>query len=223
MDRKAQPAKTPEHETTYRRLRDMVLYGWLAPGQRVTIHGIASALDAGMTPVREAIRRLTAEGALALHDNRRVSVPHLTPAQLDELAFARLTIEPQLARLAAREAVSGPGDLAILAGQLADIDGDVDLAIERGDVQGYLSGNARFHFALYEAASAPILLSLTRALWLRFGPSLRVVMDNGGPSGPDLHRQAVAALRAGDAAGLADAIAQDIEQGLTRVRRALKG
>ncbi len=223
MPSKAQPAKMPEHEATYRRLRDMVLYGGLAPGQRVTIQGLAGALDVGMTPVREAIRRLTAEGALALHDNRRVSVPELTLAQLDELAFARLAIEPQLARLAARQAQAEAGEAAALAARLADIDSAVDLAIESGDVQGYLSGNAQFHFALYDAARAPILLSLTGALWLRFGPSLRVVMENGGPSGPDRHREAVAALRAGDDEGLASAVTEDIEQGLSRVRRALGG
>lgn len=215
MDNKAQPARTPEHETTYRRLRDMVLFGGLVPGQRVTIHGIAGMLDAGMTPVREAIRRLTAEGALALHDNRRVSVPHLTCAQLDELAFARLAIEPQLARLAARNSSDG------LADRLALIDCAVDRAIQAADVQGYLASNARFHFALYEAAEAPILLSLTRALWLRFGPSLRVIMESGGPSGPDRHREAVTALRKGDEAGLAEALTDDIEQGLSRVRRGL--
>ena len=54
--------KVPSHELTYVRLRDMVLFGTLAPGQPVTIQGLISDLGAGMTPVREAIRRLTAEG-----------------------------------------------------------------------------------------------------------------------------------------------------------------
>ncbi|MCC5993107.1 MAG: GntR family transcriptional regulator [Rhodobacteraceae bacterium] len=209
--------KTPEHESTYRRLRDMVLLGQLAPGQKVTIHGIAQALGAGMTPVREAIRRLTAEGALALHENRRVSVPRLTLEQVDELAIARLAIEPQLARRAALRKD------AELAERLATIDAEIDRAIVAGDVQGYLTGNARFHFVLYEAARAPILLGLTRALWLRIGPSLRVMMETGGPSGPDRHRETVAALRACRPEAVASAIAEDIEQGLSRLRAALAG
>ena len=56
--------KIPSHEVTYTRLRDMILYGHLQPGQPVTIQGLIRDLDAGMTPVREAIHRLTAEGAL---------------------------------------------------------------------------------------------------------------------------------------------------------------
>ena len=70
--------KIPTHEITYARLRDMILYGELAPGQPVTIQGLIADLGAGMTPVREAIRRLAAEGALLPQGNRRVSVPRLS-------------------------------------------------------------------------------------------------------------------------------------------------
>ena len=50
------PAKLPEHEATYRRMRDMMMFGDLAPGQKVTLQGITADLATGMTPVREAIR-----------------------------------------------------------------------------------------------------------------------------------------------------------------------
>ena len=91
--------KIPSHEVTYGRLRDMILFGRLQPGQPVTIQGLVRELDAGMTPVREAIRRMTAEGALLPQGNRRVAVPELTPALLDQLAFVRLTVEPKLAEM----------------------------------------------------------------------------------------------------------------------------
>ena len=92
--------KIPTHEVTYTRLRDRILYGVLAPGQPVTIQGLIADMGVGMTPVREAIRRLAAEGALMPQGNRRVTVPHLTPAILEQLAFARLTLEPKLAEMA---------------------------------------------------------------------------------------------------------------------------
>lgn len=208
--------RLPEHEATYRRLRDMVLFGQLAPGQKVTIQGITGELGAGMTPVREAIRRLTAEGALELHENRRVSVPRLTRSQLDELAFARLALEPKLAQMALERMT--PEKIEALA----RIDAEVDAAIEAGDVQAYLAGNYRFHLAIYERAEAPILLAITQSLWLRFGPSLRVMIESGGSIGPDRHREAVAAMRAGDARTLSRAIESDIAQGLEGVRAALE-
>lgn len=204
--------KLPEHEATYRRLRDMAMFGELVPGQKVTIQGITAALGAGMTPVREAIRRLTAEGALILHENRRVSVPRLTASQADELAFARLALEPRLAELALARMDSAAID------RIEALDQAIDAAIAAGDTRGYLAGNHRFHFAIYDMAAAPILTSLTQSLWLRFAPSLRVVMTSEGEIGPDQHKEAVAAMRAGDGAALASAVEADIRQGIDRVR-----
>lgn len=208
--------KVPSHEITYCRLRDMILFGQLAPGQPVTIQGLTAMLGAGMTPVREAIRKLTAEGALELQGNRRVSVPQLTLSQLDELAYARLTIEPRLGQMAA-ERLNGK-DIA----ELAKIDADIDVAITTGDVQRYLLNNHRFHFRLYELANAPILLSIVHSLWLRFGPSLRVVCGRYGTSNlPDRHSEALAAMRAGDTGAVAEAVKEDIAQGIDQVRLSL--
>lgn len=211
----ADTRKIPSHEVTYGRLRDMILFGLLEPGQPVTIQGLIRDLDAGMTPVREAIRRLAAEGALLPQGNRRVSVPQMTPAHLDEVAFARLTIEPKLAELAARNLTPD------LIARLEAIDDRVDAAIRKGDIPGYLEANHAFHFALYEAADAPILIDMARSLWLRFGPSLRVVCDRWGASSlPDRHAEALAAMAAGDTAALSRAIQNDIQQGVDQIRDA---
>ena len=211
-----QDRKIPTHELTYARLRDMVLFGRLMPGQPVTIQGLTAELEAGMTPVREAIRRLIAEGALTLLGNRRVVVPQLDAGLLDQIAFARLTIEPRLAELA------GSRTSADLVLRLEALDQGIDRAIGKGDVHGYLAGNHRFHFALYEASDAPVLEDMARSLWLRFGPSLRVVCARVGTLGlPDQHGEALAAMRAGDEHGLARAIRRDIAQGIDQVRDAL--
>ena len=212
----AETRKIPSHEVTYARLRDMILFGHLAPGAPVTIQGLIAELDAGMTPVREAIRRLTAEGALLPQGNRRVAVPELSADLLEQVAFARLAIEPKLAELAAPRLTPAQID------RLEAIDGAVNRAIEAGKLPDYLAANHAFHFALYEAAEAPVLLDLARSLWLRAGPSLRAVIDRyGREAAPDLHREALAAMRAGDAKALARAIEQDIQQGVDHVRQAL--
>lgn len=208
--------KIPTHETTYVQLRDMVLTGGLVPGQAVTIQGLTKTLKTGMTPVREAIRRLTAEGALQLHGNRRVSVPHLTEGLLDQIAFARLTIEPKIAELAAVRLADDK------IAELAQIDAAIDTAIEQNDIPGYLTGNHRFHFVLYEASGAQALVDMAQSLWLRFGPSLRVVAERYRSGRlPDRHSEALAAMRARDGKALAEAVESDIAQGLDQVRAAL--
>lgn len=212
----AELRKIPTHEVTYARLRDMILFGVLQPGQPVTIQGLITELGAGMTPVREAIRRLTAEGALMPQGNRRVTVPRLTPGLLDQIAFARLTIEPRLAELAT--AALTPALIA----RLEDIDGHIDNAIRAGDVTTYLQNNHAFHFALYEASNAPVLVDMARSLWLRFGPSLRVVCARPGTFAlPDRHEEALAAMAVGDPAALSRALERDIAQGVEQVRLAL--
>ncbi|WP_238366765.1 GntR family transcriptional regulator [Mesobacterium pallidum] len=212
----ADGAGLPAHEQVYRQLRDMILFGDLAPGQAVTIQGLVEATGAGMTPVREALRRLTAEGALDMAGNRRVSVPVLSAGNLDEMIHARSALDPELARRACLNAT--PGDIAVLAAE----DARLDAAILRGDVSGYLRHNYLFHAELYDLARAPILRDLAMGLWLRFGPSLRVICGRMGTSSlPDQHAAALTALRNGDAEAAAAAIRADVVQGMEQVRAAL--
>lgn len=211
-----QPRKVPSHEVAYTQLRDMILFGQLSPGQSVTIQGLTEALGSGMTPVREAIRKLIAEGALDFRGNRRVCVPDLTDTQLTELAYARLTIEPKLVEMAARNLTPQ------IAGELDAIDAAVNAAIQAGDIPSYMRHNHMFHFTLYKQANAPILLTIAHSLWLRFGPSLRVVCGRFGTSSlPDRHEQALAAMRTGNAPQLVSAMTKDIQQGIDLARQSL--
>lgn len=212
----AEAVRLPAHEQVYRRLRAMVLFGELEPGQPVTIQGLVVDLDAGMTPVREALRRLTAEGALMALGNRRIVVPELDLASLDELTEARLALEPRLAARAARGAE--PTGIALLE----TIDGKLDHAIARGDLAGYLLHNHSFHEAVNAMAGAPILTALVQSLWLRFGPSLRVVSGQIGTRNlPDRHKDLIAALATGSPEAAAEAMASDVAQGMDLIRQSL--
>ena len=209
-------SKVPAHEMVYRKLRDLVLFGEIAPGQAVTIQGLTDQLDAGMTPVREAIRRLIAEGALDFMGNRRVCVPNLSVQNVNELIFARQAIEPQLILLATQHTT--PEDID----HLCQIDTELDQAIKIGDVTAYLRGNYRFHKALYALSKAPILVSIADGLWLRFGPSLRVVCGRIGTLNlTDQHKETLSAMRAGDAEKAARAIREDVIQGMEQVRHVM--
>lgn len=208
--------KLPEHQAIYRQIRDMILFGILVPGQAVTIQGLTEMIGAGVTPVREAIRRLTAEGALEAGGNRRVRVPLITRSTLEEIGFARLAVEPRLAELAAeRMSDSCLSDLITL-------DSRVDEAIANGNIEQYLEFNYRFHFRLYAHAEAHVLSKIAASLWLQMGPSLRIVCGRFGTANlPDKHSEALAALREGNAGRASQAIADDIRQGLGQVRLTL--
>ena len=205
--------RLPAHELIYRRLREQILFGEIAPGQPVTIQGLTERLDAGMTPVREAIRRLTAEGALQFQGNRRVIVPLLSVENISEIIFARQWLESHLGLRATERAT--PEDLA----ELTQLDDDLDAAIANGDLQGYLEFNYRFHAKIYDLADAPILAAMAEGLWLRFGPSLRVVCGRLGTQNlPDRHKELLECMRTGDAEGAARACREDMLQGMEQVR-----
>ena len=219
--------RLPVHQIAYGRLRDMVLFGELAPGAAVTIEGLVRQLGLGMTPVREAIRRLIAEGALQLQGNRRVCVPRLDLRALEDLGYAREAVEVRLAVQALE--FCDPELVADLRGR----DARLDAAIARGDIPAYLCENHGFHFTLYACAGSQVLEALAASLWLRFGPSLRVVCL--GPEGRrargahgaalhqhDNHKRALAALEAKDAEALSAAISADIAQGVANIRAGLE-
>lgn len=217
----------PAHQIAYVRLADMVLFGELAPGAAVTIEGLVRLLALGMTPVREAIRRLLAEGALQMQGNRRVCVPRLDGAALEDLGYARTAIETRLAQRAFHRC-----DASVIE-QLRLIDMQVDKTILSGDIPGYLRANRAFHFTLYERARSEVLLSMAASLWLRLGPSLRVVClgeahvpakgaDGMGLHEPDNHKRALAALAVGRVDALVEAISDDIAQGVSNIRAGIE-
>lgn len=209
-------ADRPAHERTYFALRDMILFGDLLPGQPVTIQGLTDLLNTGMTPVREAIRRLTSEGALMLRGNRRISVPILSEHDIKDIIFIRKSVETELARRATL--VITPAQIDTLQA----IDAALDSAISAGDIRAYLRHNYQFHTSLYAIADAPLLTEVTDRLWLRFGPSLRVVCGRLGTQNlPDWHKDILSGLRSGDAASVAKATDRDLEQGMVQVLAAL--
>lgn len=213
---KPRSAGLPAHELVYRALRKRVLFGELQPGEPVTIQGLTETLGVGMTPVREALRRLTAEGALTFLGNRRIAVPVLDLQAVDELLTARRALEPELARRAAARITED--DLE----RLTETDARLDRAIQRGDVGQYLIENHLFHAQLYALAQAPILSEVVDRLWLRFGPSLRVVCGQFGTRNlPDRHKDVLVALSRKDAVAAAAAMEADVVQGMDQIRQGL--
>lgn len=194
----------------------MVLFGDLAPGDAVTIQGLSQELNAGVTPVREAIRRLIAEGALEFQGNRRVCVPETTLAHIDEFVTARQWLDPHMARLATRRA--SRYDIK----DLERIDKDLDRAIARNDIRAYMERNFQFHHQVYVLADTPILAALAEGLWLRFGPLLRVVCARMVALDlPDRHQELLEAMAAKDEDAAANAFWEDVTQGMDQVRAAL--
>lgn len=199
----------PAHERVYRTLRARVMHGLAAPGESLTLRGIAADFGVSMTPAREAVRRLVAEGALKLSASGRVSTPELSSERIEELAALRALLEPELASRAL------PRAHPALIDRMAVINGVIEEMIVKGDSSGYVRTNLEFHRTLYLRAQAPAMLALVETVWLQAGPTMRLLYDRlQRRQAGELHRKIIAALRAGDDPGLRLAIRMDVTQGL---------
>lgn len=202
------------HERVYRALRARILHGELGPGEALTLRGIGKEFGVSMTPAREAVRRLVAEGALFLSSSGRVSTPELTNDRIEELATLRALLEPELASRAL------PRAHFALIERLEGINEAVSQMIARHDATGYIRMNLEFHRTLYLRAQAPAMLAMTETVWLQLGPTMRALYGRlNRTEPPATHRMIIAALRAGDEPGLRLAVRTDATKGL----RLLKG
>lgn len=197
------------HERVYRALRTRIMHGEIAPGAALTLRGIGKEFDVSMTPAREAVRRLVAEGALFLSSSGRVSTPALSNERIEELATLRAMLEPELASRAL------PRAHFALIDRLETINNGVSQMIVRHDSVGYIRMNLEFHRTLYLRAQAPAMLAMTETVWLQLGPTMRALYGRLNRTEPPYHHKLIlAALKAGDEPGLRLAVRTDATQGL---------
>jgi DNA-binding GntR family transcriptional regulator len=199
----------PQHDLAYGALKEALIEGRIPPGQPVTVASLCDMLGAGTMPMREAVRRVLAEGGLSSSETRRLTVPALGRDRFMALTQARRLLEPE----AAVQAL-GHVTPAVLERLRAD-DQALNAAIARGDVAGYMRFNYRFHFGLYRATPESVLCPLIESLWLQFGAYMHVMLDHAPRRlVADRHAEALAALEGGAADALRAAIAADIDDAL---------
>lgn len=196
-------------ENAYAQLKQALIGGRMRPGERVTVRGVASALGISITPAREAVTKLIAEGALAAAGPKTIVVPALTAAVLDEVTHLRLALEPHAAERGAANAGKR------LRPFLTSTQKALKAAMARKDYREVLKRNQHFHFALYEAADLPMTMGFIESLWMKIGPSLNLLypdfaVHRGGLSN---HADVIAAISARDAVTAGRAIRTDIEMG----------
>lgn len=154
------------YEQVYDKLRDAIMEGAFASGETLTIRGLADQLGTSVMPVREALRRLSTEGALDVLPNRSIRVPAMDAGRIAEICRLRTLLEAEAAALAARH-VSAPELVAI-----GGFHREFVAAFKAGAALKLLRAGQHFHFAIYAAARAPTLLSMIHMLWLQSGPWL---------------------------------------------------
>lgn len=203
------PAEEGLNTAIYAEMRARFVRGRIAPGHELSTRTLAAELGVSQTPVRDALSRLAAEGAVEIRSKRRVLVPRMTRERFDDLLRCRTLLEPAAA-VAALPAL----DAAHIA-RLREIDDALGQAIAARDADAYMHSNHAFHFTIYGAQPGRTLSQLIETLWLQFGPFMRLVFGHVTELvQTDNHERAIAAIVARDAEALRRAIMSDIDDGM---------
>lgn len=183
--------------------------GKVTPGSTLSTRRLARELGVSQTPVREALSRLAADGAVQIRSKRKIVIPSMTAERFRDLLRCRELLEPEAAMMAL------PFIDSKRLKRLEQVDESIGEALDSGDVNAYMQGNFDFHFLIYGAQPRSTLNRLIETLWLQFGPYMRVVYGRVGTANlVDQHQVAIRAIGAGDAKRLGRAILADIRDGM---------
>jgi DNA-binding GntR family transcriptional regulator len=208
----ARPARGTLQSRVYHALARGLMGGMFTPGEAVSLRTLAARVGTSAMPVREAVSRLIAEGALVMLPNRSVIIPRMSRERFIELSRARQRLEGMLAEMGCANARKA--DIAALV----RINEDLRRVIAAGDTRAAMTGNMEFHFAVYALARSQVVLPLIETLWRQAGPfvALSAKMPNVRWTQRH-HGRLLAALRAGEARAARQAIEDDIEETLQQL------
>ena len=137
-------------------LRDAILNGEIAPGERIRQEDVAERFGASRLPVREALRILEAEGLTEHEANKGARVPRLTLHEVDVIYQMRERLEP----LALAESVPHLDDDALQ--RLGDVQARIE---ENTNVNSFLALDREFHLLTYTGCRIDPLTSMVTRLW----------------------------------------------------------
>jgi DNA-binding GntR family transcriptional regulator len=189
----SEPAITKQ-ERAYRTIRERILSGAYGPGYRVVIDTLAVELGVSAVPVREAIRRLEAEGLIVYRPNAGAQVAPAEPGLYDEELTVLAVLEGYATALAAGE--MRREDIA----RLKEINKRMSAAMERIDALSFGRLNQEFHSAVYDRCPNPSLVELLRDVGRRLDAIRRTVfvqIPYRGSASIDEHRELIAMIEAG--------------------------
>lgn len=210
------PEKLSHGQLAYEKLYQAIRSGALLPGSRIRETEVAELVGLSRTPVREAIRRLEADGVIEHQPRIGAVVKSLSHLEIVELYEMRKVLEKTAAAMAAKHASRAEID------ELRDLNAAMLAAADTPAEVSRL--NAHFHRIMFQAARNRYLLASSRALsnaTLVLGPTTLENVERI-TSVVAQHDAIIDALEQGDAAAASEAAAVHIETSLSYRLKSLR-
>ena len=172
-------------------LRDAIVAGHFAEDEPIRQDDIARQFNVSKIPVREALKRLEAEGLVMFQRNRGAMVTRISEAELAQMFEVRMLLEDKLLRLAIPNMTEET---------FARAERICQEFVGEDDVGRWAELNWELHACLYEPAQRPFMISLIRSVIDKLERYLRMQMSlSAGKHRADHeHREILDACRAGD-------------------------
>lgn len=181
-------------DVAYDILREAIIKGDLAPGQRLIEHKLSAQMKVSRIPIREAVKKLEHEGLVEKTEGRGFVVKSLSKDDVEETFGIRAILESYAAFLATERITD------VLIDKLEQSIDESREALASGDMEKLMQHNTQFHEIIYKAAGSPKLYSLIntfRDFISRYRRPLLANPDYAGVSLKD-HVEMVAAMRERD-------------------------
>lgn len=162
-----------KHERTYAVIRERILSGGYGPGHRLVLDTIAKELSVSAVPVREALRRLEAEGWVIYRRNAGAQVAPVDSSTWEAVMHALALLEGYATALAAPHLSEADIEDLRYRNQAAAH------ALEKLDLIEFTRLNRVFHFAIYGTRCPnPYLVELLGDTWDRLDAIRRTVFTS---------------------------------------------
>ena len=188
-------------------LREGIISGMFPRGSRLKQADIAEQLRLSITPVREALKLLEAEGYVTGNSYRGACVVPFDASASEEVLELRLLLESRLLRGTAEKITAK--DIV----ELRALAGEFERAFAVGDRAAARGVNYRFHRSLYSIAAMPQTLHFVQILWARYPFDLINAVEGRGKDAAKEHDEILSALLDGDASAAMLAMRKHIESG----------
>jgi DNA-binding GntR family transcriptional regulator len=157
-------------DLAYAELRGQILSGTLPPGSRLAQYDLAASLNMSITPLREAIRRLSSEGLVTVDTHRDVRVSPMNADEARQLFEVRLSLDPTAAELAAARRTDA--DIAAMRDAVGKL-----LPVTRRWGEEAVTAHRAFHRTVYRASHNDVLVRMLDDLWDKSDRYRRLGLD----------------------------------------------
>ncbi|WP_254598083.1 GntR family transcriptional regulator [Polynucleobacter antarcticus] len=194
------------HEATFQKLRALLVEGAITPGSKLNERELAEQLEVSRTPIREAIRRLAADGLVELITNRGAIAVQLSREDILHTFDVIANLEAYSGELAAQNI----SDQALI--ELEALQYEMMASYARRDLSSYYRLNLQIHKAINQAANNPVLSQLFTQVNARI-EALRFRSNQDGvkwEKAVEEHQEMLDALKARDVARIRKVMMQHV-------------